>query len=78
MKHSGHQNSASFGWLDTSSDQPGVIRIGDFLQYLEEWHDTGRVLLFPRRARPHSPGQVKLFEEIRAVLKGHTHIRYLP
>lgn len=67
----------SLEWLDESLRQPGVIRSADFLQRLQEGSGNGRALLFSRRDRPHSPGQLKLFEDIRALLKGHAHIRFV-
>jgi len=67
----------SLAWLDESSGQPGALRSADFLQRLQEGSGSGRFLLFSQRDRPHSPGQLKLFEDIRALLKGHAHIRFV-
>ena len=67
----------SLAWLDESSGQPGVIRSADFLQRLQDSSGNGRALLFSRLDRPHSPGQLKLFEDIRALLRGHAHIRFV-
>lgn len=67
-----------FAWLDQSSDKPGMIRTADFLQRLEEWHSSGLALSLPNRVKSPSPGQVQLLQDLRTLLKGHVHIRFVP
>ena len=55
-----YPNTETFRWINRSSDEPGVIRTTDLLRYMQEGNESDLVLLFPRRDRPYSPGQVKM------------------